>query len=231
MAKYCNCCGKRLGLSSFSTKTATICGKCYTKYTGTGKRFTQKLKIEDIQEVVQGEGASIEAKPFIIELLEIPLEGIMKSSKKTLKWAIIFFILAVGLTLLTIDEPIKYLRDGAKVQFDFVDEERKWVNTDSNYKKYEITDYYEAEKDGQIIRLTETYYEYTDYNDNYVKTEGNEITPLSSGGECRIYRKDGKWRVARNSDPQSILLLSLFPVVFFAFTGILLVHYFKIRKA
>ena len=157
--KKCDCCGGKLGvLGGYSNKEGTICGKCYEIYTATGKKFKQNLSMEEVKSVVEATKDSVKVKPFIIDLLEIPISGIMKSPKKSKKWAAIFFVIAFLLTLLIIEEPIKYKKDGAMVKFYFADEEREWVNT-NKYKVYEI---YEAEKDGQIIRMATSYYEYTD---------------------------------------------------------------------
>ena len=227
MAKNCDCCGRKLGmLGGFSNKNGTICGKCYDIYTATGKKFKQNLSIEEIKSVVEETKDTVKVKPFIIEILEIPISDIMKSPKKSKKWAIIFFVIAFLLTLLIIEEPIKYKKDGAYVEFYFVDEEREWVNT-NKYRVYEI---YEAEKDGQTIRLVESYYEYTDSAGFVKRTEHNGVSPLSMGGYCRIYREDGEWKLASNSDPKSLFFLSLFPIVLYSFSVILVVNIRRTRE-
>lgn len=227
MSNVCDCCSKKIGIfGGYSNKNCRICSRCYDIYTNTGHKFSQKRTAEEIKEVVMKESATYEHKPFIIDLLEIPISGIMKSTKKSIKWAVIFFVLAFLLTLLIIEEPIKYKKDGAKVKFYPAGDEREWVNTN----KYLVYEFYEAEKDGQIIRLTESYYEYTDNAGFVTKVEKNGVSPLSRGDYCRIYREDGEWKLARNSDPKSLMLLSLFPVVLYSFSAILIKRVIKNKK-
>ena len=221
MAKLCDCCGKKLGmLGGYSTKNCTICSKCYDIYTSKGRKFNQKLTADEIKEVVSKEADTFEGKPFLIEILEIPISGIMKSRKRSITWAIIFFVVAVLLTMLITEEPIKYKKDGAKVKFYFAEEEREWVNTN----KYLVYVIYEAEKDGQTIRMADSYYEYTDNSGQVVKVEKNGVSPLSSNDYCRIYRQDGEWRLARHSDPKSLFFLSLWPLAFYSFTILLIIN-------
>ncbi|MBP5413915.1 MAG: hypothetical protein ILN61_01560 [Lachnospiraceae bacterium] len=227
MANVCDCCSKKIGiLGGYSNKNCRICSRCYDIYTESGHKFSQKKTLEEIKEVVSKESATYEHKPFIIQILEIPISDIMKSPKKSIKWAVIFFVIAFLLTLLIIEEPIKYKRDGAMVKFYYAGEEREWVNTN----KYRVYDIYKAEKDGQIITLTESYYEYTDNSGRVTKVERNGVSPLSSKDYCRIYREDGEWKLARNSDPKSLMLLSLFPVVLYSFSAILIKRVIKNKK-
>ena len=227
MANVCDCCSKKIGiLGGYSNKNCRICSRCYDIYTESGHKFSQKKTLEEIKEVVSKESATYEHKPFIIQILEIPISDIMKSPKKSIKWAVIFFVIAFLLTLLIIEEPIKYKRDGAMVKFYYAGEEREWVNTN----KYRVYDIYKAEKDGQIITLTESYYEYTDNSGRVTKVERNGVSPLSSKDYCRVYREDGKWHLARNSDPKSLMLLSLFPVVLYSFSAILIKRVIKNKK-
>ena len=227
MANVCDCCSKKIGiLGGYSNKNCRICSRCYDIYTESGHKFSQKKTLEEIKEVVSKESATYEHKPFIIRILEIPISDIMKSPKKSIKWAVIFFVIAFLLTLLIIEEPIKYKRDGAMVKFYYAGEEREWVNTN----KYRVYDIYKAEKDGQIITLTESYYEYTDNSGRVTKVERNGVSPLSSKDYCRIYREDGEWKLARNSDPKSLMLLSLFPVVLYSFSAILIKRVIKNKK-
>ena len=227
MSNVCDCCSKKIGIfGGSSNKNCRICSKCYDIYTNTGHKFSQKRTAEEIKEVVMKESATYEHKPFIIDLLEIPISGIMKSTKKSIKWAVIFFVLAFLLTLLIIEEPIKYKKDGAKVKFYPAGDEREWVNTN----KYLVYEFYEAEKDGQIIRLTESYYEYTDNAGFVTKVEKNGVSPLSRGDYCRVYRENGEWKLARHSDPKSLMYLSLFPVIFYSFTVILITRVIKNKK-
>lgn len=227
MANVCDCCSKKIGiLGGYSNKNCRICSRCYDIYTESGHKFSQKKTLEEIKEVVSKESATYEHKPFIIQILEIPISDIMKSPKKSIKWAVIFFVIAFLLTLLIIEEPIKYKRDGAMVKFYYAGEEREWVNTN----KYRVYDIYKAEKDGQIITLTESYYEYTDNSGRVTKVERNGVSPLSSKDYCRIYREDGEWKLARNSDPKSLMLLSLFPVVLYSFSAILITRVIKNKK-
>ena len=67
MSKKCDCCGKGIGFGEYLVKDGTVCGKCHDKYTGVGRVFRKNLTIETIKEVVENEGASVEAKPFIVE--------------------------------------------------------------------------------------------------------------------------------------------------------------------
>ena len=227
MANVCDCCSKKIGiLGGYSNKNCRICSRCYDIYTESGHKFSQKKTLEEIKEVVSKESATYEHKPFIIQILEIPISDIMKSPKKSIKWAVIFFVIAFLLTLLIIEEPIKYKRDGAMVKFYYAGEEREWVNTN----KYRVYDIYKAEKDGQIITLTESYYEYTDNSGRVTKVERNGVSPLSSKDYCRIYREDGEWKLARNSDSKSLMLLSLFPVVLYRFSAILIKRVIKNKK-
>ena len=227
MANVCDCCSKRIGiLGGYSNKNCRICSRCYDIYTESGHKFSQKKTLEEIKEVVSKESATYEHKPFIIQILEIPISDIMKSPKKSIKWAVIFFVIAFLLTLLIIEEPIKYKRDGAMVKFYYAGEEREWVNTN----KYRVYDIYKAEKDGQIITLTESYYEYTDNSGRVTKVERNGVSPLSSKDYCRVYREDGKWHLASNSDPKSLMYLSFFPVVLYSFTVILITRVIKNKK-
>ncbi len=95
MSNVCDCCSKKIGIfGGYSNKNCRICSKCYDIYTNTGHKFSQKRTAEEIKEVVMKESATYEHKPFIIDLLEIPISGIMKSTKKSIKWAVIFFVLA-----------------------------------------------------------------------------------------------------------------------------------------
>lgn len=227
MSNVCDCCSKKIGIfGGYSNKNCRICSRCYDIYTNTGHKFSQKRTAEEIKEVVMKESATYEHKPFIVELLEVPISGIMKSPKRSIIWAGIFFVIAFLLTLLIIEEPIKYKKDGAKVKFYFVNEEREWVNT-NKYLVYEI---YEAQKDGQTITMTSSYYEYTDNSGRVTKVEKNGVSPLSRGDYCRIYREDGEWKLARNSDPKSLMLLSLFPVVLYSFSAILIKRVIKNKK-
>ena len=227
MENVCDCCSKKIGiLGGYSNKNCRICSRCYDIYTESGHKFSQKKTLEEIKEVVSKESATYEHKPFIIQILEIPISDIMKSPKKSIKWAVIFFVIAFLLTLLIIEEPIKYKRDGAMVKFYYAGEEREWVNTN----KYRVYDIYKAEKDGQIITLTESYYEYTDNSGRVTKVERNGVSPLSSKDYCRVYREDGKWHLASNSDPKSLMYLSFFPVVLYSFTVILITRVIKNKK-
>ena len=213
-------------LGGYSNKDGIICGKCYDIYTATGKKFKQNLSMEEIKSVVGATKDSVEIKPFIIEILEIPISNIMKSPKKSKKWSVIFLVIAFLLTLLIIEEPIKYMKDGAKVKFYFVDEEREWVNTN----KYQVFEIFEAEKDGQIIRMTSSYYEYTDSNGIVTRRERTAVSPWTKGDYCRIYRENGKWKLARNSDPKSLMLLSFFPIILYSLSVILIIHTRKTKN-
>ena len=161
MANKCDCCGKGIGFGEYPVKDGLICEKCLEEYKGAGKVFRKNLKVETIRKVVQNEdvseNASEERKPLWIWFIELPLEacGMMDSPQKALKWSIIAFVLGVLLTFVALNEPIKYLKDGAEAQFFLDDVDRKWINTG----KYDVTEHYVAEKDGHH-RFTKTYGEH-----------------------------------------------------------------------
>ena len=226
MAEKCSICGKETG--SCPVKDGIICEKCRDKYKGAGRVFRKNLKVDTIREVVENEDASEEKKPFIIDLMETPLEvfGMIETPKKALKWAIITFVVAVLITFVVLDEPVKYLKDGAEAQFYLDDVDRKWINTG----KYEVTEHYIAEKDGQTISALKIYTEYTDQFDNVIDKEGDEDSPFYDGSYVRVYREDGKWLAAKNVNLYSMILLLFVPIMLYVYTFLLAKHYFKTQK-
>ena len=234
MAKIlCDCCGKDAGSSGgISVKDGLICEKCLEEYKGAGKVFRKNLKVETIRKVVQNadvsENASEEKKPLWIWFIELPLEvcGMMDSPQKALKWSIIAFVLGVLLTFVALNEPIKYLKDGAEAQFFLDDVDRKWINTG----KYDVTEHYVAEKDGQTIRVLRMYTEYTDQFDNVIRREGDEDSPFYDGAYVKVYREDGRWLAAKDLNIYSMILLLFVPVMLYIYTFLLAKHYFKTRK-
>ncbi len=229
MSKKCDCCGKRLGIFGvFSVKDGTICGKCYKRYTGTGRTFKKKLTIDEISDVVQEEGQSVEVKPFFFELVDSVFGGVVSSRKRSIKWGIACIVIGIIVIPVFTGDMVKYLRDGAEADFYLVDEEKKWIDSTTN----EITERYEAEVDGQIIRYSHSYKEYHELgnDDRITGREDNGVDSRSLDGTIKVYRENGEWHLAEDAMMKDFLLLIWFPIFMFILGGYFISCFVKLKK-
>ena len=171
-----------------------------------------------------------EDKPLIAMILDdVLFSGVLKSKKKTLRTAVIMFILALLLTCVVYEEPFKYWQNGGTVKMDLVD--KKEIPHGSN--KIEYVDTLQGNLDGQIVQLVDRYYEYPFETDShgYAKTEWIS-GPYCIGGEAKVYydKRKEKWRAATHCEPKDVLLCTLVPAALLFFGIYLTKKYFVMRK-
>ena len=228
MSKKCDCCGKGLGLlGGYELKEGVICGKCRKIYEATGRKFKKKLTIDEIQEVIHEEGASVDVKPVFFEFIDIFFGGIVNSRKKSMIWGIIFISIGFLAIPWMSRDLVKYLRDGAKVQFTLVDEKEKWIDSTTD----EITKYYEGEYEGQIIHYSHSYRQKHELgSDRVTGREDNTVDSMSLDGTIRVYRENGEWKLAKNAQPKDYFLLMVFPTLLIICGVYFITRFFKLKK-
>ena len=171
-----------------------------------------------------------EDKSLIAGIMDdVLFSGVLKSKKKTLRTAVIMFILALLLTCVVYEEPFKYWQNGGTVKMDTVD--KKEIPHGSN--KIEYVETMQGNLDGQIVQLVDRYYEYPYETDShgYAKTEWIS-GPYCIGGEAKVYydKRKGKWRAATHCEPKDVLLCTLVPAALLFFGIYLTKKYFTMRK-
>ncbi len=188
----------------------------------------KKLTIDEISEVVEQEGQSVEVKPFFFELVDSVFSGIVSSPKKSVGWGIACIVIGILTTPLVAEDMVKYLRDGAEADFYLVDEEKKWIDSTTN----EITERYEAEVDGQIIRYSHSYREtHEPGNDDMITgRDHNGVDSRALDGTIKVYRENGEWKLAENAMVKDFLLLIWFPIFLFILGGYFISCFVKLKK-
>ena len=177
---------------------------------------------------MQEEGQSVEVKPFFFELVDSVFGGVVSSPKRSIKWGIACIVIGIIVIPVFTGDMVKYLRDGAEADFYLVDEEKKWIDSTTN----EITERYEAEVDGQIIRYSHSYKEYHELgnDDRITGREDNGVDSRSLDGTIKVYRENGEWHLAEDAMMKDFLLLIWFPIFMFILGGYFISCFVKLKK-
>lgn len=224
MSEKCSCCGRKDGWGH-TVSDGYICSKCCKIYEATGRTIKKKLTVDEVSTVIREEGDPFDGKNFIFELVDTVFSGTVSSKKKSLRMALILLILAAVAIPYFSRDMIKYLRDGARVEFHLTDTKEKKIGKDL----YEVTKIYEGEKDGQTIRYVHTVKEDRSFGASK-KREDVGIDSMSLDGKIKVYRENGEWHLAKDAQLKDFLLLMFFPVIMIILGIYFIRCHFHIRK-